>query len=83
MSVPSCPRVTPGLARYAFRSFCHVIRRIEVAHIPPCEREPTLVHPEEKKRTLADILFGDMIELLPAQARMLQTNNPGFFYLWR
>jgi len=45
--------------------------------------EPTLVHPEEKKRTLADILFGDMTELLPAQARMLQTNNPGFFYLWR
>ena len=45
--------------------------------------EPSLVHPEEKKRTLADILFGDVSQLLPAQARMLQTNNPGFFYLWR
>ena len=45
--------------------------------------EPSLVHPEEKKRTLLDILFGDFSQLLPAQARMLQTNNPGFFYLWR
>lgn len=45
--------------------------------------EPSLVHPEEKKKTLFDILFGDVSQLLPAQARMLQTNNPGFFYLWR
>lgn len=45
--------------------------------------EPSLVRPEEKKRTLADILFGDVSDLLPPQARMLQTNNPGFFYLWR
>lgn len=45
--------------------------------------EPSLVRPEEKKRTLFDILFGDVTQLLPAQARMLQTNNPGFFYLWR
>lgn len=45
--------------------------------------EPSLVHPEEKKRTLLDILFGDVTQLLPAQARMLQTNNPSFFYLWR
>ena len=45
--------------------------------------EPSLVHPEEKKRTLLDILFGDVSQLLPAQARMLQTNNPSFFYLWR
>ena len=45
--------------------------------------EPSLIHPEERKRTLFDILFGDVSQLLPAQARMLQTNNPGFFYLWR
>lgn len=45
--------------------------------------EPSLVHPEEKKKSLLDILFGDVTQLLPAQARMLQTNNPGFFYLWR
>jgi len=45
--------------------------------------EPSLVHPEEKKRTLADLLFGDATQLLPAHARMMQTNNPGFFYLWR
>lgn len=45
--------------------------------------EPSLVHPEEKKKNIFDILFGDVTQLLPAQARMLQTNNPGFFYLWR
>jgi protease-4 len=45
--------------------------------------EPSLVHPEEKKKSLLDILFGDASQLLPAQARMLQSNNPGFFYLWR
>lgn len=45
--------------------------------------EPSLVRPEEKKKSLLDILFGDASQLLPAQARMLQTNNPGFFYLWR
>ena len=45
--------------------------------------EPSLVHPEEKKRTLADLLFGDVTQFLPAHARMMQTNNPGFFYLWR
>jgi protease-4 len=45
--------------------------------------EPSLVHPAEKKRTLADLLFGDVTQLLPTHARMMQTNNPGFFYLWR
>ena len=45
--------------------------------------EPSLIHPEEKKKTLFDIIFGDVTQLLPAQARMLQTNNPSFFYLWR
>jgi protease-4 len=45
--------------------------------------EPSLVHPEEKKKTLFDILFGDVTQLLPAQARMLKSNNPSFFYLWR
>src|SRR5579859_3482029 len=45
--------------------------------------EPSLVQREEKKKNLFDILFGDASQLLPPQARMLQTNNPGFFYLWR
>ena len=46
VSVLSCLCFTPGLARNAFRSFCHVIRRIEVAHISPCERGPALVQPQ-------------------------------------
>jgi protease-4 len=44
--------------------------------------EPTLVRPEKEKRTLADILFGDISEFIPDRAKMMQS-NVGFYYLWR
>jgi protease-4 len=44
--------------------------------------EPTLVRPEKEKRTLLDVLFGDISDILPDRAKMLQT-NVGFYYLWR
>jgi len=44
--------------------------------------EPTLVRPEKEKRTLLDVLFGDLSDILPDRAKMLQT-NVGFYYLWR
>ncbi|MBI2683750.1 MAG: signal peptide peptidase SppA [Acidobacteriales bacterium] len=44
--------------------------------------EPTLVRPTREKRTLADILFGDISDLLPDKAKMLQ-EHVGFYYLWR
>lgn len=44
--------------------------------------EPTIVTPLKDKRTLLDILFGDISDLLPDRAKMMQS-NVGFYYLWR
>jgi len=44
--------------------------------------EPTLVHPEKQRRTLLDLLFGDLSEYLPDKAKLMQ-NNVGFYYLWK
>jgi protease IV len=44
--------------------------------------EPTLVRPLEKRRTLSDLLFGDVSEFLPTKARLMET-NVGFYYLWK
>ena len=44
--------------------------------------EPTLVRPVKEKRTLADILFGDISDLLPDKAKMMQ-EHVGFYYLWK
>ena len=44
--------------------------------------EPVIVHPERERRTLADVLFGDISELLPSKARLLET-HVGFYYLWK
>jgi protease-4 len=44
--------------------------------------EPTLVHPEKQRRTLLDLLFGDVSEYLPDRAKLIQS-NVGFYYLWK
>jgi protease IV len=44
--------------------------------------DPTLVRPLEKRRTLSDLLFGDVSEFLPTKARLMET-NVGFYYLWK
>ncbi|MBI2678892.1 MAG: signal peptide peptidase SppA [Candidatus Koribacter versatilis] len=44
--------------------------------------EPTLVHPEPQRRTLADVLFGDISQFLPAKGGLLET-HVGFYYLWK
>ena len=44
--------------------------------------EPTLVRPEKQKRSLLDILFGDISDLIPDRAKMMQS-HVGFYYLWR
>ena len=43
--------------------------------------EPTLVHPERKRETLFDLLFGDLSQWLPTREKLLE-NQVGFFYLW-
>jgi len=44
--------------------------------------EPTLVRPERQRRTLLDVLFGDVSEYIPDRAKLMQS-NVGFYYLWK
>jgi protease-4 len=44
--------------------------------------EPTLVHPEKDRKTLLDLLTGDVSQYLPTQEKMLE-QHVGFYYLWK
>ncbi len=44
--------------------------------------EPTLVRPEKDRKSLMDLLFGDISDYLPDRTKLLQT-NVGFYYLWK
>jgi len=44
--------------------------------------EPTLVHPERRRETLFDLLFGDLSQWLPTREKLLE-NQVGFYYLWK
>jgi protease-4 len=44
--------------------------------------EPALVRPEKERRTLLDLLFGDLSNFLPDRLKLLQT-QVGFYYVWQ
>jgi protease-4 len=44
--------------------------------------EPTLVHPEKDRRTLLDLLMGDVSQYLPDVTKMME-QHVGFYYLWK
>src|SRR5271154_7185798 len=44
--------------------------------------DPTLVHPEKDRRTLLDLLLGDVSRYLPDREKMLE-QQVGFYYLWK
>ncbi|HKH97549.1 MAG TPA: signal peptide peptidase SppA [Candidatus Sulfotelmatobacter sp.] len=44
--------------------------------------EPTLVRPEKDRRTLMDLLLGDVSQYLPTREKMLE-QQVGFYYLWK
>jgi protease-4 len=44
--------------------------------------EPTLVHPEKDRRTVLDLLLGDVSQYLPDTEKMLE-QHVGFYYLWK
>jgi len=44
--------------------------------------EPTLVHPEKERKTLMDLLLGDVSQYLPSREKMLE-QQVGFYYLWK
>lgn len=44
--------------------------------------EPVLVHPEKERKTVLDLLFGDVSEWLPTREKLLD-QHMGFYYLWK
>lgn len=44
--------------------------------------EPVLVRPERDKKTLADLLFGDLSEWLPSREKLMD-QHVGFYYMWK
>ncbi len=44
--------------------------------------EPTIVRPEKDRKSVLDLLFGDVSEYLPDPAKLMQS-NAGFYYLWK
>jgi protease-4 len=44
--------------------------------------EPTLVHPEKDRRTLLDLMTGDISQYFPDTTKMLE-QHVGFYYLWK
>jgi protease-4 len=44
--------------------------------------KPVLVHPEKDRRTLLDLMLGDVSQYLPNTEKMLE-QHVGFYYLWK
>jgi protease-4 len=44
--------------------------------------KPVLVRPERDRKSVLDLLFGDVSEYLPTKAKLLDQET-GFFYLWK
>jgi protease IV len=44
--------------------------------------EPTLVRPEQNRKTLMDLLLGDVSQYLPTGEKLLE-QHVGFYYLWK
>jgi protease-4 len=44
--------------------------------------DPVLVRPERERKTLFDLIFGDVSDWLPDRAKLLET-HVGFYYLWK
>jgi protease IV len=44
--------------------------------------EPTLVRPERERRTLLDLLLGDVSQYIPSREKLME-QQVGFYYLWK
>jgi protease IV len=44
--------------------------------------EPVLVRPERDRKTVLDLLFGDVSDLIPSREKLLE-QHVGFYYLWK
>ena len=55
---------------------------LDTARSVGIEGEPTLVSPEKDRKSLLDLMFGDVSDFLPDRAKLMQSNI-GFYYLWK
>jgi protease IV len=55
---------------------------MDTAKMAGIKGQPTLVRVEKPHQTLIDLLFGDISNLIPDKAKMLE-QNVGFYYLWK
>jgi protease-4 len=44
--------------------------------------EPTLVRPEKERKTMLDLLFGDVSQWVPTREKLME-QHVGFYYLWK
>ena len=44
--------------------------------------EPSLVHPDKERKTVLDLLLGDVSQYLPTREKLLE-QQVGFYYLWK
>jgi protease IV len=55
---------------------------LDTARTVKISGEPVLVHPERERKSLLDLLFGDVSPWLPTKAKLLD-QEIGFYYLWK
>lgn len=55
---------------------------LETAKSVKISGEPVLVHPERDRKSLLDLLFGDVSPWLPSKEKLLD-QQIGFYYLWK
>ena len=44
--------------------------------------DPTLVHPEKDRKTLLDLMTGDLSQYIPTREKLME-QEVGFYYLWK
>jgi protease-4 len=44
--------------------------------------EPTLVRPERDRKTLMDLLLGDVSQYIPTREKLME-QEVGFYFLWK
>lgn len=54
----------------------------ETAKAAGISGEPTLVHPQKERRTVWDLVFGDVSDIVPTRAQLLDQHR-GFYFLWK
>jgi protease IV len=54
----------------------------ETAKMVNIKGEPTLVRPEKDRRTLMDLLMGDVSQYIPSREKLME-QQVGFYYLWK